>query len=157
MKKYITFSVLFAISIGAGLAMNADIGDVEAFKQALEKDGFTVQNGGLGYFDVIKLCDLGLLPSALGNNPTTKYLTYFVPPALGVTGGLKLLNSGGIKLSTCQSLTSKLRGCVDAGPGGIPHAARFIQPRIEHQRDRQKNRLEISWIRGVAKEDFKRA
>ena len=26
-----------------------------------------------------------------------------------------MLNSGGIKLSTCQSLTSKLRGCVDAG------------------------------------------
>ena len=26
-----------------------------------------------------------------------------------------MLNIGGIKLSTCQSLTSKLRGCVDAG------------------------------------------
>jgi len=50
-----------------------------------------------------------------------------------------MLNSGGIKLSTCQSLTSKLRGCVDAVPGGIPHAARFIEPRIEHQRDSQKN------------------
>jgi len=44
-----------------------------------------------------------------------------------VTGGLKLLNSGGIKLSTCQSLTSKLRDCVYAGPGEIPHAARFIE------------------------------
>ena len=60
----------------------------------------------------------------------------------GVNGGLKVSNSGEIKLSTCQSLTSKLRGCVDAGPGGIPHAARFIQPRIEHQRDRQKNRTQ---------------
>ncbi len=55
-----------------------------------------------------------------------------------------MLNSGGLKLSTCQSLTSKLRGCVDVGPGGIPHAARFIQQRIEHQRDRQKNRTQ-SW------------
>jgi hypothetical protein len=53
-----------------------------------------------------------------------------------------MLNSGGIKLSTCQSLTSKIRGCVDAGPGGIPHVARFIQPRIEHQRDRSKNRTQ---------------
>jgi hypothetical protein len=57
-----------------------------------------------------------------------------------VTGGLKLLNSGGIKMFTCQSLISKLRGCVDARPGGTPHAIRFIQPRIEHQRDHQKNR-----------------
>jgi hypothetical protein len=61
-----------------------------------------------------------------------------------VTGGLKMLNSGGLKLSICQSLTSRLRGCVDVGPGGIPHAARFIQQRIEHQRDRQKNRTQ-SW------------
>ena len=48
-----------------------------------------------------------------------------------------MLNIGGIKLSTCQSLIFKLMGCVDAGPRGIPHVARFIQPRIEHQRDRQ--------------------
>jgi len=41
---------------------------------------------------------------------------------------LKMLNSGGIKLTSCQSLRSKLRGCVDAGHG-----------RIEHQRDRQQN------------------
>lgn len=53
-----------------------------------------------------------------------------------------MLNNGGIKLSTCQSLTSKLRGCLDAGPRGIPHVARFIQQRIEHQRDRQKNRTQ---------------
>ena len=62
-----------------------------------------------------------------------------------VTGSLKILNSGGVKLSTCQSLTSKIRGCMDAGPGGIPHVARFIQQRIEHQRDRQKNRR-ISFV-----------
>jgi len=51
-----------------------------------------------------------------------------------------MLNSGGIKMSSCQSLRSKLRGCVDAGPRGVPHVARFIQRRIEHQRDRQENR-----------------
>jgi len=41
-------------------------------------------------------------------------------------------------MSTCQSLRSKLRGCADAGPGGVPHVARFVRPGIEHQRDRQK-------------------
>jgi hypothetical protein len=35
--------------------------------------------------------------------------------SLRVTGGLKLLNSGGIKLSTCQSLTSKLGGLPSKG------------------------------------------
>jgi hypothetical protein len=69
---------------------------------------------------------------------------YFHNNNVAVTGGLKMLNSGGIKLSTCQTLTPKLRGCVDAGLRGIPHVARFIQPRIEHQRDRQKNRTP-SW------------
>ncbi len=46
-------------------------------------------------------------------------------------------NSGGIKLSTCQSLGWKPRGHVDDRCGGVPHVARFIQQRFEHQRDRQ--------------------
>jgi hypothetical protein len=71
--------------IGTCLAQNPTIGDVNAFKQALEKDGFTVQQGGLGWFNGIELYDLGVLPSAYGNNPATKYLTYFVPPAPGHT------------------------------------------------------------------------
>ena len=48
--------------------------DAEAFQQALEQDGFTVQEGELGYFDLIKLLEEGVLPSAYGNNPTTKYV-----------------------------------------------------------------------------------
>ncbi len=83
MKEYILLLVMFAILIGTGLAKNVDTGDVQAFKQALEKDGFTVQEGRIGYLDLIKLYDTGVLPSVYGNNPTTKYLTYFVPPALG--------------------------------------------------------------------------
>jgi hypothetical protein len=83
MRVCILLLVLFALTIGTGLAVNVDIGDVEAFKQALEQDGFTVQQGALGFFDLIKLYDLGVLPNALGNNPSTKYLSYFVPPALG--------------------------------------------------------------------------
>ena len=83
MKKYIILSVLFALSIGTGLAVNADIGDVETFKQALEQDGFTVQQGGLGHFDFMKLYDSGVVPTAMGNNPATKYLVYLVPPPSG--------------------------------------------------------------------------
>jgi hypothetical protein len=82
MKMYILL-VLFAISIGTGLAVNVDIGDVEAFKQALEQDGFTVQQGELGCFDLIKLYNEGFLPSTYGNNPATRYLAYFIPPAPG--------------------------------------------------------------------------
>ncbi len=83
MKIYIISAVLFVMLIGSGLAQNATTGDVRAFQQALENDGFTVQKGGLGYFDLIKLYDLGVIPSAYGNNPSTRYLTYFVPPAPG--------------------------------------------------------------------------
>jgi hypothetical protein len=83
MRSYIFLVLAFAVLIGLGLAQNVDIGDVEAFQQALEQDGFTVQEGELGFFDFIKLCDEGVLPSAYGNNPTTKYLAYFIPPAPG--------------------------------------------------------------------------
>jgi hypothetical protein len=78
--------VLF-VGIGTGLAQNAMTDDVNAFKQALEKDGFTVADGRLAYFDFMKLYNNGILPSAYGNNPATKYLVYLVPPASGkVTG-----------------------------------------------------------------------
>jgi hypothetical protein len=83
MKVYIILAILFATLIGTSFAQNATTGDVNAFKQALEKDGFTVQQGGIGYFDAIKAYNLGALTSALGNNPSTKYLTCFVPPAPG--------------------------------------------------------------------------
>jgi hypothetical protein len=83
MKRYMLLLVSFFILIGTGLAENVKTGDVKAFQEALEKDGFTVQKGGMGYFDIIKLHDVGLLPSCYGNNPATKYLTYFVPPAPG--------------------------------------------------------------------------
>ena len=83
MRRYIILLVLFAISIGTGLAVNVDIGDIETFKQALEQDGFTVQQGGLGHFDFMKLYDSGVVPTAMGNNPATKYLVYLVPPPSG--------------------------------------------------------------------------
>ena len=83
MKRYMLFGFVLAVLIGTGLAQNTTTSDVNAFKQALEKDGFTVQQGAIGFFDIIKLYDMGVLPNALGNNPSTRYLTYFVPPAPG--------------------------------------------------------------------------
>jgi len=83
MKNYLIITVLFAMLIGTGIAQNATTGDVKAFQKALERDGFTVQQGRIGYFDLIKIYNLGVVPSCYGNNPTTKYLTYYVPPAPG--------------------------------------------------------------------------
>ena len=83
MRVYILISVLFVLSIGTGLAVNMDIGDVEGFKQALEQDGFTVQEGKLGLVDLIKMYETGYFTIAAGNTPTTKYLGYFVPTAPG--------------------------------------------------------------------------
>jgi len=103
--------VLFTIFIGTGLAVNVDIGDVDAFKQALEKDGFTVQQGGTGFFDLIKLLDTGVLPSAYGNNPSTKYLTYFVPPAPG-----HQVDEMASKIAKTLGITMKLGPYWNLGP-----------------------------------------
>ena len=83
MKTHIAMAAFVAFSMGAGLAQQAQAGDLKAFQTALEQDGFTVQQGSLGYLDIVKLYDKKLLPAAYGNNPSTKYLTYFVPPAPG--------------------------------------------------------------------------
>ena len=80
MRAYIFLIFAIAILVGTGIAENGETGDVVAFIQALEQDGFTVQQGGLGHFDFMKLYDMGVLPSALGSNPATKYLVYLVPP-----------------------------------------------------------------------------
>ncbi|MCC4769220.1 hypothetical protein FXV91_03065 [Methanosarcina sp. DH2] len=91
MKKYIIAIIIgisFILLTGTALAQNmetndTEVNDTEAFQQALEQDGFTVQEGDLGFFDFLRLFEEGVLPSAYGNNPTTKYLIYYVPPALG--------------------------------------------------------------------------
>jgi hypothetical protein len=103
MRPYIFLIFAFAMLIGTGIAENVDIGDVETFKQALEQEGFTVQEGAIGFFDLIKVYNLGVLTSALGNNPTTKYLTYFVPPAPGSKGPeqfTKIATALGIRQNT---------------------------------------------------------
>jgi hypothetical protein len=108
--------------------------------KSVEEDRAFWGNLKTGFFDVLTEICLRLRLNHVSYELIEEIMSFIYPR--DVTGGLKLLNSGGIKKSTCQSPTSKLRGCVDAGPGGIPHAARFIQPRIEHQRDSQKNRTQ---------------
>jgi hypothetical protein len=85
MKKYIMAMIIgisFILLTGTGLAANETY-DAGAFQQALEQEGFTVQEGELGYFDLIGMLEKGILPSAYGNNPTTKYVAYFVPAPTG--------------------------------------------------------------------------
>lgn len=55
MKNYILvtlLAVLFTMLTGTALAENVKTYDAEAFRQALEQDGFAVQEGELGYFDL---------------------------------------------------------------------------------------------------------
>ncbi|KKG17278.1 hypothetical protein [Methanosarcina sp. 2.H.T.1A.15] len=90
MKKYI-MAIILGIAfipvsythLQANETAQNETYDAGAFQQALEQDGFTVQEGELGYFDLIRLLEAGVLPSAYGNNPSTKYLAYFVPTAPG--------------------------------------------------------------------------
>jgi len=83
LKNYMLLGLISILLIGTSLGQNPDVGDVDAFKQALEQDGFTVQQGALGFFDLLKAYNNGVLPSAYGNNPNTKYLNLLVPPPSG--------------------------------------------------------------------------
>jgi hypothetical protein len=62
---------------------NVGGGDVQALTAALEKDGFTVQLGGLKTLNVYDLVDAGILFSCNGNNPGAPYKAYVLPPAPG--------------------------------------------------------------------------
>jgi hypothetical protein len=110
MKSCIMFGFLFAILIGIGLAQNAETGDVKAFQQALEKGGFTIQEGKLHYLDFIKLYDKGVIPSAYGNNPATKYVAYFIPPSPGHKVGGKVAEiAKGLGINANLTSLSNLR------------------------------------------------
>lgn len=56
-------------------------GDVNAFKAALEKDGFTVQEGQLVKFDLVPLCCAGKTPTCMANNAGAPYMTFLLPKA----------------------------------------------------------------------------
>jgi hypothetical protein len=73
-------TILSLASLGEGGA-TAVVGDLAAFKAALEADGFLVQEGKLTAFDIVKLCCSGALASCLANNAGAPYKVYFLPPA----------------------------------------------------------------------------
>ena len=60
---------------------------IEAFIAALEKEGFTVQQGKLEKFDVLAMYDAHIIPGCFGNNPSTPYLTYKMPSYPGLVQG----------------------------------------------------------------------
>jgi len=60
-------------------------GDINAFRSALERDGFIVQEGNIGVLDVLGLFEAGYLDSCYGNNPSTPYMICWMPAAPGET------------------------------------------------------------------------
>ncbi len=62
-------------------------GKIEAFIAALEREGFTVQKGKLEKFDIVSMYNARLIPGCFGNNPSTPYLAYKLPPYPGLTIG----------------------------------------------------------------------
>jgi len=75
--------VSFALSYGTVFAEDEETGDLDAFRLALEQDGFIVQEGKFISLDIIGLYDAGLTPSCFGNNPSTPYMLCSLPPPPG--------------------------------------------------------------------------
>ncbi len=73
--------------------INFKTGHVKDFKEALEKKGFTVQEGKYSYLDFIKYFNEGIIPNIGGNNPSSKYLSFLVPPAPGHEVGSVMANN----------------------------------------------------------------
>jgi hypothetical protein len=60
---------------------------IDAFILALEKEGFTVQQGKFEKFDVLAMYDAHIISSCFGNNPSTPYLAYKLPGYPGLAQG----------------------------------------------------------------------
>ncbi len=84
MKIYKIFAVvLIANLLLLSIDAMADNGNITDLKIILEKDGFNVQEGKFGYLDILSLYEAGYLPTCFGNNPSTPYMVYFLPPPPG--------------------------------------------------------------------------
>jgi len=59
------------------------VGDLGAFRSALQRDGFVVQEGAAAMFPLIEAYEAGLIKACWGNDPTKPYLVCLVPPAPG--------------------------------------------------------------------------
>lgn len=82
MTKLLAVLIVNLLLLSAAIVA-ADSGNITDLKNILEKDGFTVQEGKFGYVDIIGLYEAGLAPSCFGNNPSTPYMFYFLPPPPG--------------------------------------------------------------------------
>lgn len=61
--------------------------EIAAFIIALQREGFTVQEGKFEKFDIVGMYDAGIIPGCFGNNPSTPYLVYKLPPYPGLVNG----------------------------------------------------------------------
>src|SRR5512138_1857031 len=82
MNKLLAVLIANWLLLSAAIAV-ADSGNITNLNSILEKDGFIVQEGKFGYLDIIGLYEAGLAPSCFGNNPSTPYMVYFLPPPPG--------------------------------------------------------------------------
>ena len=59
------------------------VGDLYAFRSALERDGFVVGQGAAAVFPLIEAYEAGLIKSCWGNDATKRYLVCLLPPSPG--------------------------------------------------------------------------
>jgi hypothetical protein len=71
--------VLVPLAVSCNKSASTSEGDLNAFRAALEKDGFIVQEGKLGYVNFIELYNAGMVSSCNGNNADLPYLAYMLP------------------------------------------------------------------------------
>jgi len=79
----VLISTLIPIVTSCGSKNAGAQGDLDAFRAALEKEGFIVQEGVLSSVDLIDLYNKGLIDSCNANNANNPYLAYMLPTTPG--------------------------------------------------------------------------
>jgi hypothetical protein len=60
---------------------NDKTGNINDFISTLNRQGFIVQEGELRYFDILKLCSIGVFEDCVGNHAGAPYAMCMLPPA----------------------------------------------------------------------------
>ena len=81
----VVVALLGAAPYARAAGLTAPAGSAQQLKDALERDGFTVQEGQVVLIDVLALCCHGLIPTCLGFNPIGPYKVVRLPNAPGQT------------------------------------------------------------------------
>ena len=79
---------VLAALLFAGVAQTqaaADKGRLEAFQRKLNQKGFTLQEGSVDFPEILGMCCRCELPSCYGNNASSTYGLFALPPAPGQT------------------------------------------------------------------------